>query len=114
MFKDIRQIRFKRKRRWMIERNWGGLQSSGIDLQQGQCSGITCHTNLHLRWPISRSFFNGIRPFIQHSLFALSVSEINPFKQKGDPTMLHDKLIILNQNYRLILKVKNQDYIDLD
>ena len=40
----------------------------------------------------------GIRPFIQHSLFALSISEINPFKyvKKGEPTMLHDMLILLN------------------
>ena len=49
-----------------------------------------------------------IRPFIQHSLYALAVSEINPFRsssrriwglsQSGlkEPTLLHDMLILLS------------------
>ena len=101
LFKDIRQIRFKRKRRWMIEREiGGGLRSSGIDLSS---PGSMQWHYLSYKSPIANGRFLdrssiGIRPFIQHSLFALSVSEINPFKQakKGDPTMLHDMLIILN------------------
>lgn len=101
MFKDIRQIRFQRKCRAMIERQIrGGLQSSGIDLYS---PGPMQWHYLSYKSPIANGRFLdrssiGIRPFIQHSLFALSVSEINPFKQakKGDPTMLHDMLIILN------------------
>ena len=101
MFKDIRQIRFQRKRRAMIERQIrGGLQSSGINLYS---PGPMQWHYLSYKSPIANGRFLdrssiGIRPFIQHSLFALSVSEINPFKQakKGDPTMLHDMLIILN------------------
>ena len=100
-FKDIRQIRFQRKRRAMIEREFrGGLQSSGIDLYS---PGPMQWHYLSYKSPIANGRFLdrssiGIRPFIQHSLFSLSVSEINPFKQakKGDPTMLHDMLIILN------------------
>jgi len=49
-----------------------------------------------------------VRPFIQHSLYALAVSEINPFRNSNQrvwnmtqsglmrPTLLHDMLIILN------------------
>ena len=100
-FKDIRQIRFQRTRRAMIERQIKrGLQSSGIDLYS---PGPMQWHYLSYKSPIANGRFLdrssiGIRPFIQHSLFALSVSEINPFKQakKGDPTMLHDMLIILN------------------
>ena len=39
-----------------------------------------------------------LRPYIQKSLFALSRSELNPFLnvQKGEPTLLHDMLILLD------------------
>ena len=76
------------------------LATSGIDLDE--YASIQWHY-LCYKSPIANGRFLdcssiGIRPFIQHSLFALSVSEINPFKQvkRGDPTMLHDMLILLN------------------
>ena len=76
------------------------LATSGIDLD-GEAS-IQWHY-LCYKSPIANGRFLdcssiGIRPFIQHSLFALSISEINPFKhvKKGEPTMLHDMLILLN------------------
>jgi hypothetical protein len=39
-----------------------------------------------------------IRPFVQKNLFALSISDINPFFEvkSGEPTILHDILILLN------------------
>ena len=76
------------------------LATSGIDLDE--YASIQWHY-LCYKSPIANGRFLdcssiGIRPFIQHSLFALSVSEINPFKQvkRGDPTILHDMLILLN------------------
>lgn len=76
------------------------LATSGIDLDE--YASIQWHY-LCYKSPIANGRFLdcssiGFRPFIQHSLFALSVSEINPFKQvkRGDPTMLHDMLILLN------------------
>jgi hypothetical protein len=76
------------------------LATSGIDL--GEYASIQWHY-LSYKSPIANGRFLdisaiGIRPFIQHSLFALSISEINPFKQvkRGEPTMLHDMLILLN------------------
>ena len=76
------------------------LATSGIDLD-GEAP-IQWHY-LCYKSPIANGRFLdcsaiGIRPFIQHSLFALSISEINPFKhvKKGEPTMLHDMLILLN------------------
>ena len=76
------------------------LDSNGIDLDEN--ASIQWHY-LSYKSPIANGRFLdcssiGIRPFIQHSLFALSISEINPFidVKKGDPTMLHDILIILN------------------
>ena len=76
------------------------LATSGIDLD-GEAP-IQWHY-LSYKSPIANGRFLdcsaiGIRPFIQHSLFALSISDINPFKhvKKGEPTMLHDMLILLN------------------
>ena len=76
------------------------LATSGIDLDEE--ASIQWHY-LCYKSPIANGRFLdcsaiGIRPFIQHSLFALSISEINPFKyvKKGEPTMLHDMLILLN------------------
>ena len=76
------------------------LDSNGIDLDEN--ASIQWHY-LSYKSPIANGRFLdrssiGIRPFIQHSLFALSISGINPFidVKKGDPTMLHDILIILN------------------
>ena len=76
------------------------LDSNGINLDE--YGSIQWHY-LSYKSPIANGRFLdcssiGIRPFIQHSLFALSVSEINPFKQakRGEPTMLHDMLILLN------------------
>jgi hypothetical protein len=75
------------------------LATSGIDLDE--FASIQWHY-LSYKSPIANGRFLdcssiGIRPFIQHNLFALSVSEINPFKQakRGEPTMLHDMLILL-------------------
>ena len=82
------------------------LDSNGIDLDE--YGSIQWHY-LSYKSPIANGRFLdcssiGIRPFIQHSLFALSVSEINPFKQvkKGEPTMLHDMLILLNPDLSAI------------
>ena len=76
------------------------LGSNGIDLDE--YASIQWHY-LSYKSPIANGRFLdcssiGIRPFIQHSLFALSISEINPFihAKRGDPTMLHDMLILLN------------------
>ena len=76
------------------------LDSNGINLDD--YGSIQWHY-LSYKSPIANGRFLdcssiGIRPFIQHSLFALSVSEINPFKRvkRGEPTMLHDMLILLN------------------
>ena len=76
------------------------LATSGIDLDEE--ASIQWHY-LCYKSPIANGRFLdcssiGIRPFIQHSLFALSISDINPFKyvKKGEPTMLHDMLILLN------------------
>ena len=76
------------------------LDSNGIDLDE--YGSIQWHY-LSYKSPIANGRFLdcssiGIRPFIQHSLFALSVSEINPFKhaKRGEPTMLHDMLILLS------------------
>ena len=76
------------------------LDSNGINLDEN--ASIQWHY-LSYKSPIANGRFLdcssiGIRPFIQHSLFALSISEINPFidVKKGDPTMLHDILILLN------------------
>ena len=59
------------------------LDSNGINLDE--YGSIQWHY-LSYKSPIANGRFLdcssiGIRPFIQHSLFALSVSEINPFKQ---------------------------------
>ena len=82
------------------------LDSNGINLDE--YGSIQWHY-LSYKSPIANGRFLdrssiGIRPFIQHSLFALSVSEINPFKQvkKGEPTMLHDMLILLNPDLSAI------------
>ena len=76
------------------------LDSNGLDLDE--YASIQWH-HLCYKSPIQNGRFIdcssiAIRPFIQHSLFALAVSEINPFKQvkKGEPTMLHDMLILLS------------------
>jgi len=76
------------------------LATNGIDLDE--YASIQWHY-LSYKSPIANGRFLdrssiGIRPFIQHSLFALSISKINPFKhaKRGKPTMLHDMLILLN------------------
>jgi hypothetical protein len=101
MFKDIRQIRFQRKRRAMIQKEMAdGLQSSGIDLSSP--GSIQWH-HLCYKSPIQNGRYLdrtilAIRPFIQRSLFALAISDKNPFRyaKKGEPTLLHDMLILLN------------------
>ena len=76
------------------------LATSGIDLD-GEAP-IQWHYLCYKSPIVNGRFLDcsaiGIRPFIQHSLFALSISDINPFKhvKKGDPTMLHDMLVLLN------------------
>lgn len=86
------------------------LKSSGIDLDE---SDSIQWLHLCFRSPIQNGRFIdtsaiAIRPFIQQSLFALSTSDINPFKHDKhknwelesskvkEPTMLHDMLILLN------------------
>ena len=101
MFKDIRQIRFQRKRRAMIQKEMAdGLQSSGIDLSSP--GSIQWH-HLCYKSPIQNGRYLdrtvlAIRPFIQRSLFALAISDKNPFRyaKKGEPTLLHDMLILLH------------------
>ena len=77
-----------------------GLQSSGIDLSsQDQYNGIICVTNHPSKMAgISIRTILAIRPFIQHSLFALAISDKNPFRytKKGESTLLHDMLILLH------------------
>ena len=82
------------------------LATNGIDLD-GEAP-IQWHY-LCYKSPIANGRFLdcsaiGIRPFIQHSLFALSISDINPFKhvKRGEPTMLHDMLILLNPDLAAI------------
>ena len=101
MFKDIRQIRFQHKRRAMIRKEMAdGLQSSGIDLSSP--GSIQWH-HLCYKSPIQNGrnldrTILAIRPFIQHSLFALAISDKNPFRyaKEGEPTLLHDMLILLH------------------
>ena len=71
MFKDIRQIRFQRKRRAMIEKEMAdGLQSSGIDLSSP--GSIQWH-HLCYKSPIQNGRYLdrtilAIRPFIQQPI----------------------------------------------
>ncbi len=86
------------------------LESSGIDLDE--YGSIQWH-HLCFRSPIQNGRFIdtsaiAIRPFIQQRLYALSISDINPFKgdkhkiwnlehsKLKEPTLLHDMLILLN------------------
>ena len=76
------------------------LASNGVDLDD--YASIQWHY-LSYKSPIANGRYLdrssiGIRPFIQHSLFALSISKINPFKhaKRGEPTMIHDMLILLS------------------
>ena len=90
------------QRRWDGIRNEmeNGLESSGISLDEP--GAIQWH-HLCYKSPIQNGrFLNrsiiAIRPFIQRSLFALSKSNLNPFLNaaKGEPTLLHDMLILLD------------------
>ena len=76
------------------------LLSSGINIDE--VAAIQWHY-LSYKSPIANGRYLdrssiGIRPFIQHSLFALSISKINPFlnAERGEPNLLHDMLILLN------------------
>ncbi len=86
------------------------LQSGGIDLDE--YGSLQWH-HLCFRSPIQNGRFIdtsaiAIRPFIQQRLYALSISDINPFKgdkhkiwnlehsKLNEPTLLHDMLILLN------------------
>ena len=86
------------------------LESSGIDLDEH--ASIQWH-HLCFRSPIQNGRFIdtsaiAVRPFIQQSLYALSISDINPFKggqhktwnvdhsKLKEITLLHDMLILLN------------------
>lgn len=76
------------------------LATSGIDLDE--YASMQWH-HLCYKSPIQNGSSRdcssiALRPFIQHSLFALAISEINPFKnnKRGEPTILHDILILLN------------------
>ena len=77
-----------------------GLASSGITLDEP--ASIQWH-HLCYKSPIQNGRFLdrsiiALRPYIQKSLFALSRSELNPFLnvKKGEPTLLHDMLILLD------------------
>jgi hypothetical protein len=86
------------------------LESNGIDLDE---FGSMQWHHLCYKSPIQNGRFLdrstiAIRPFIQHSLYALAVSKINPFRNSNQriwdltqsglkkPTLLHDMLIIIN------------------
>ena len=102
-FRDRKTVKKSQKTYDSIQREMRtGLASSGIDLD-GPGS-IQWH-HLCYKSPIQNGRFLdrsliALRPFIQRSLFALSRSELNPFiaVKKGDPTLLHDMLILLDSN----------------
>ena len=76
------------------------LASSGIDLDE--YGSIQWH-HFCYKSPIQNGRYLdrtllAIRPFIQQSLFSLAISDINPFLhgKRGEPTLLHDMLILLH------------------
>ena len=76
------------------------LASSGIDLDE--YGSIQWH-HFCYKSPIQNGRYLdrtllAIRPFIQQSLFSLAISDINPFRhaKRGEPTLLHDMLILLH------------------
>ena len=76
------------------------LASGGIHLDE---KGSFIWHYLSYKSPIANGrFLNrsavGMRPFIKRDMFALSVSNINPFidAESATPTMVHDMLILLN------------------
>jgi len=101
LFRDIHEVRFRRKTRSKIRSEMSnGLNSSGIDLAEE--GSIQWH-HLCYKSPIQNGRFLdrsiiALRPFIQKSLYSLSRSEFNPFLniKKGEPTLLHDMLILLD------------------
>ena len=101
LFRDIRGVRFKRKNRKKIRSEMSnGLKSSGIDLAEDgsiQWHHLCYKSPIHNGRFLDRSII-ALRPFIQKSLYSLSRSELNPFLniKKGEPTLLHDMLILLD------------------
>ena len=100
-FRDRKAVKKSQKTYDSIQREMQvGLASSGIDLDEP--GSIQWH-HLCYKSPIQNGRFLdrsiiALRPFIQRSLFALSRSELNPFiaVKKGEPTLLHDMLILLD------------------
>mgnify|MGYP003682048335 CR=1 FL=1 len=97
-FKKFRESRLKKKniRRVVFD----AINSSGIS--KNQRHPLKWH-HLCYKSPIQNGRFLdrssiAIRPFVQKNLFALSISDINPFFEvkSGEPTILHDILILLN------------------
>jgi hypothetical protein len=77
-----------------------GLSFSEIDIDE---QGAIQWHHLCYKSPIQNSRYLdrstiSLRPFVQKSLFSLSQSEFNPFLnvKKGEPTLLHDMLILLD------------------
>ena len=97
-FKNFRKSRAKKKK--IREVVFDAIASSGISKKQSHP--LKWH-HLSYKSPIQNGRFLdrssiAIRPFIQKNLFALSNSDINPFSEvkSGEPTILHDILILLN------------------
>ncbi len=101
LFRDISEVRYMRERRSKIRNEMSnGLKSSGIVLAEP--GSIQWH-HLCYKSPIQNGRFLdrsiiALRPYIQKSLYSLSRSELNPFLniKKGEPTLLHDMLILLD------------------
>ncbi len=97
-FKKFRKSRaMKKKIRGVL---FDAIASSGISKKQRHP--LKWH-HLCYKSPVQNGRFLdrssiAIRPFVQKNLFALSISEINPFFEvkSGEPTILHDILILLN------------------
>ena len=105
-FRDRKQVKKSQKRYDSIyDEMKQGLASSGIDLDER--ASIQWH-HLCYKSPIQNGRYLdrsilALRPYIQRSLFELSISDLNPFRsvKKGEPTLLHDMLILLNQELAL-------------
>ena len=105
-FRDRKQIKKSQKRYDSIyDEMKQGLTSSGIDLDEP--ASIQWH-HLCYKSPIQNGRYLdrsmiALRPYIQRSLFELSISDLNPFRsvKKGEPTMLHDMLILLDPELAL-------------
>ena len=100
-FRNLKKFRESRLKKKNIRRVvFDAINSSGIS--KNQRHPLKWH-HLCYKSPIQNGRFLdrssiAIRPFVQKNLFALSISDINPFFEvkSGEPTILHDILILLN------------------